>query len=468
MAMVETSARGPRNRRLLQKEKCLGQFPISTSIRYSRYTQRRRSTMIIFRFEKALAPRLLNLGLRALTMICRLFLLLLLARLIEPGELGLFGLVAATIAFSLYFLGFDFYVHTARELVRHPQADWGGLVKSQIALTGLTYLLATPILVFLFAEKVLPLFLAPWLAVLMVLEHVNQELSRLFIAIGSPIVASLILFLRSGVWVLPLGILLLLNAEGLRLETVFLYWTFGGLLGAGFGAICLYRLELGGWSKRIDWHWIFRGLRIAIPFLAGTLCLRAIFTLDRYMFEAYLGLETLAAYVLFVGIAATLNSFLEAGVFAFLYPALVKHWGSKSAEAFRYTGRALLSQVVTVCIVFSAFALLILPFLLSWLDNEIYTDSKDLFYWLLIAMMLFVLSMIPHYSLYAQGLDKFIQLGHFLSLAVFVVTVLIVGAFDKFLSVPIALCVTFFMLLVVKSVACMLLTPPDYKWFSNK
>lgn len=424
--------------------------------------------MMIFSVKKTVVNRLLNFGLRALTMMCRFFLLVLLARLIEPHELGLFGLLAATIAFSLYFLGFDFYIHTARELVRHSRAEWGGLVKSQMALTGLTYLLAAPVFVFLFLEGILPLFLAPWLAVLMVLEHINQELCRFFIAIGSPIIASVILFMRSGIWVLPLFVLLLLGAESLRLESIFFYWACGGLLGAGFGAGCLYKMGFGGWSKHIDWYWIFRGLKIALPFLAGTLCLRAIFTLDRYVFEAYLGLDTLAAYVLFFGVAATLNSFLDAGVFAFLYPALVKYWGSNSPENFKSNGRAMLVQVIIVCLVFSMVALLMLPFLLGWLDNDVYADNKNLFYWLLIAMNLFVLSMVPHYSLYAQGLDKVIQLGHFASLAAFVFTVFIVGVFDKFISVPVALCVTFFMLLFFKSVACMLLTPADYKWFSSK
>ena len=54
---------------------------------------------------KVVAPRVANVALRALAIGSKFALILALARLLEPADLGMFGLFAATVGFSVVLIG---------------------------------------------------------------------------------------------------------------------------------------------------------------------------------------------------------------------------------------------------------------------------------------------------------------------------------------------------------------------------
>src|SRR5690606_20238622 len=114
-----------------------------------------------------------------LTLIGRFLLIFFLARFLEPAELGLYGLFSATISYALYLLGFDFYTFTTREVLRRERSEWGGLLKSQLGLSAVLYGVFLPLLVLIFVQGLLPWQLAGLFFVLLVLEHLTQELGRL-------------------------------------------------------------------------------------------------------------------------------------------------------------------------------------------------------------------------------------------------------------------------------------------------
>lgn len=59
--------------------------------------------------EREVLERLLNLVLRGTTLVSKFALLFVLAKFLEPLEVGLYGLFSATIFYCLMALGFDFY-----------------------------------------------------------------------------------------------------------------------------------------------------------------------------------------------------------------------------------------------------------------------------------------------------------------------------------------------------------------------
>lgn len=70
--------------------------------------------------------QLTNIAIRGSTLASKFLLIFFLARFLEPSELGVYGLFAATIGYSLYLLGFDFYTYTTRELLKCDRSQWGG------------------------------------------------------------------------------------------------------------------------------------------------------------------------------------------------------------------------------------------------------------------------------------------------------------------------------------------------------
>ncbi|UVO19518.1 MULTISPECIES: lipopolysaccharide biosynthesis protein [Pseudomonadaceae] len=409
------------------------------------------------------SQRLLNVALRGMTLVSKFLLIFFLARFLEPAELGIYGLLVVTIGYALYLLGFDFYSYTTRELLKRERSEWGSLLKGQGALSSVLYTVFLPLLSLIFLKGLLPWSLAGWFFVLLILEHLTQELGRLLIAISEQLLASLILFLRSGAWAVVVTALMFIEPESRSLDFVLGAWALGGLAALLLGICRISRLEIGGWRRQIDWHWIGCGLKIAIPLLVATLAVRGVFTLDRYWFEWLAGLEILGAYVLFMGFSSALMSFLDAGVFAFSYPGLISAYSQQNVTAFRQGLYRLLVQTLVLAAVFAVIALLLIGPLLQWLDKPLYIEHQNLFPWLLVATLLYAVSMVPHYGLYAQGHDRPIIYSHIASLLCFIPVTWLFSLHWPLLAVPLGLCTTFMLMLLWKVWAFFYMTPVHYR-----
>jgi O-antigen/teichoic acid export membrane protein len=414
------------------------------------------------------SQRLFSVSLRGLTLASKFLLIFFLARFLEPLELGVYGLLSATVGYSLYFLGVDFYTYTTRELLKSDRGQWACMLKSQCALYFVLYILVMPFLGAIFYYKFLPVNTIFWFFVLLVLEHVNQELGRLLVAISEQLYASVLLFLRSGLWALLITCLMFFNPEMRSVDTVFFAWSLGGLAASLLGVYKIKAMNLSGWMDRVDWPWVVRGLKIATSLLLATLAVRGILTLDRYWFQELVGTEVLGAYVLFMGISMALMSFLDAGVFAFLYPSLISSFQQGNARAFRLSMKALLLQTVGLSIAFVLVSLLTIGPILGWLDRPIYTVHRELFGWLLLATILFTSSMVAHYGLYAQGHDRPIIFSHVASLMLFALATWGFSQYWKQLAVPLGLCVSFFFMACWKFWEFYRLTPLAYRPFQSE
>lgn len=407
--------------------------------------------------------RLINVALRGMTLASKFLLIFFLARFLDPAELGLYGLLTATIGYALYLLGFDFYAFTTRELLKRERSDWGGLLKDQGALSAVLYAVFLPLLCLVFFNGLLPWSLAGWFFALLVIEHVTQELGRLLIAISEQLLASLVLFLRSGAWAVAVTALMFFEADTRTLNYVLGAWTLGGLFALLLGIYRISQLKIGGWHKAVDWQWIGKGLKVAIPLLIATLAIRGVFTLDRYWFEALAGLEVLGAYVLFMGFCSALMSFLDAGVFAFSYPGLIAAHSRQDATAFRHGLRMLLMQTLLLSTIFAVLALLLITPLLQWLDRPVYIDHQSLFPWILVATVLYAIGMVPHYALYAQGHDRPIIQSHIVSGLIFIPATWLFSLYSSLLAVPLGLSAAFTLILLWKSWLFFQLTPAHYR-----
>lgn len=407
--------------------------------------------------------RVLNVALQGVTLASRFLLIFFLARFLEPAQLGLYGLLTATIGYSLYFLGFDFYTFTTREILKRERHEWGGLLKNQVALSLVLYVVFIPLLSLMFFKGLLPWRLAGWFFALLVLEHINQELGRLLVAISEQVLASVVLFLRQGTWVVAVTAVMAVEPAARSLDYVLGAWTVAGFVAVLAGAYRLTQLNIAGWQKKIDWKWITTGLKVSAPFLVATLAIRGVFTLDRYWFESLGGLDVLGAYVLFMGISGSLMAFLDAGVFAFGYPDLIGAYQKKQPVLFYKTVRTLLVQAGMLTVAFSAVSLLLLSHLLGWLGNPLYVAHQNLYPWMLITMILYALGMVPHYALYAQGLDRPIIQSHIGSLVIFVIATWLFSQSWPMFAVPLGLCAAFGLILVWKAWAFFKLTPLPYR-----
>lgn len=401
--------------------------------------------------------RLLNIGLRITTLATRFAFVFVLAKFVDPTRVGFYGLFTASIGYALYLVGLDFYTYATREIIRAPARRRGPMIKGQIALSGGLYVVVVTGSLAVLGMADWPGYLYWWFAPILVLEYLNQEISRLLIALSQQVTASIVLFLRQGSWAIAIVSLFAFVPQSRNLELVFALWTASGIAAAGLGAWKLSRLEIAGWRLPVDWHWVRRGITVSIGFLMATLALRGIQTFDRYWLEHLGGVELVAAYVLFIGMAGSLLVFLDAGIFAFTYPELIRLHQDDAREQARAVVRRALWQTLLGIVAFGAVSWYLLPHLLHWIGNPRYEREIGLYPWVLAAMAVNAIGMIPHYALYARGFDKPIIASHILGLAIFVAVTWALGRDGSALAVLIGINTAFFLILGVKSAAYLLL-----------
>lgn len=396
------------------------------------------------------AKRLLNLSLRAATLMSKFALIFVLAKFLEPAEVGLYGLLSATVFYVLMALGFDFYTFATRELIVTDRVNWASMLRDQGVFYGITYTALLPLCLLLFWLGFLPWQLAVWFFPLLALEHLATEFNRLLIATSEPLWASIVLFVRSGAWAVIAALWMWLDPAQRTLGFMLAAWAIGVLAACILGASRLRGLDRASLQRAIDWPWIRKGIRVALPFVLATLSLRGLYTIDRYWIEALGGLEQLAAYVLFVGIANAIMSFLDAAVFTFAYPALIASAGKGDRTTFDRQMRRLGQHTLAVTLGLSIAAILCAGPLIDWLDRPSYTQHFGLLYWTVLAAALSGISMIPHYGLYARRKDRPIIFSHLASLPIFFLASLALIPLLGIAAVPAAMALAFLFLLLAK------------------
>lgn len=397
-----------------------------------------------------LISRTINLFIRSFTLLGKFLLVFFLARYLPIEEVALYGIIAASISFGLYFIGLDFHNYSSRELLKTSNNKWGKLLKSQAIFFILSYIILLPIFSASFYFEFIPWSLFFYVIPLLILEHISQELRRFLIITNKQTPANLMLFIRSGGWCVIASAFLFLTESTRNLEFILKLWILGDFISIIFGLKVASYLTIKGWNLRVNWNWILEGIKISIPLLISTLAIRGIFTIDKYWFESINSRSELAAYVFYLSISNALMSFLESGIFSHSYPKLIEYKISEKLDLFKKELRGMFLGTSAISILFIAFIYLTLPLILKFVGNSTYSENQDLLFMLLITIIAYAFSCIPNYGIYALGFDSKIVKSNTLSIGIFVATAFIISQKQPYWAIPISLALTFTALLVYK------------------
>ncbi|MCT9167226.1 hypothetical protein B9X71_14020 [Acinetobacter baumannii] len=368
-----------------------------------------------------LAP-LINLSIKALTLLGKFILIFYIAKYLPPQEVGIYGLLVVIVSYSLYAVGFDFYTFSTRELLHKEKEKWGSFLKAQGYLILFTYLLFLPLILILCSYFINTKWLL-FLFFLIILEHLNQELMRLLIVDKKLVWANNLLFIRSGLWCYVIIIAMYFSLIEKNLSNILYFWLISDLFSLFIGWFILKKGIYFQNNDKLQIEWIKKGLRICIPLLGSTLILRGITTLDRIWLEKLEGLEVIAAYSLFFGLANSILSFLDTGVFSFIYPKMIQENNNKNN--FVKLVKKMFLQTIFLTSFISIFLIMSLPYLLNWIGKNIYYKYENIFYIILLSNIFYCIGMIPHYILYSKHQDKQIVITHIWGLCVFILSTLL-------------------------------------------
>jgi len=364
-----------------------------------------RSRMLDLVTRPAVVGTVSALILRALTLASRFLLSLLLARMLLPAEMGQYGLLTAALAFALLAVGLEFYSYTLRELVPATPERRARIIADQMAL-GSAALLAVGIVVAgAVAAGLFPARLAPWFLVILVTEHVSLEATRILIITWRPVRAYIGVFLRGGIWVYAMALLMFAAPSTRTLETVLVWWALGGVLSIAFSAFSMTDLpwsELRGY--RSDLKIIGEGLRTARPFMLTAAGALVISYVDRFVIDAFVGREALGIYTFYSTILIGLLSLGGSVSHQFLPKVIAGH--AAGPDAFRAALRSFLWSMLALVSGTMIISSLAMAPMLAALGLSAYGAGIGVFYAMLPGIFLRMLADVPSYALYAARSDN--------------------------------------------------------------
>lgn len=365
---------------------------------------------------------LANITLRGSTLISKFLLLFILAKYAEPSELGVYGLITVSVSYLLYLLGLDFYTYSTREIITNDHNAHSEIIKNQTYFHLIVYAIVLPFVSLLFAFNIFDASLIIPFYFLLILEHIAQELNRILIAIGKVITASVVLFFRSGLWCYIAGLLIYFDVYEDNLIVTLIAWIVGAAVATGIG---FWELRNLPWKSAhtltIDWQWIKSGLSVAALFFFGTLCLRGIYTADRYIVNYLSGITAVGVYTFYMGACNAYSTFIDASVVSFRYVKMVESYRKGDIKQFLQNRKSMLNAILAVSAFVFAVAIFLIEPVVGIVGREEYLENIPYFFVMLGATFFITVSLVSHYSLYAFGEDKVLSAINFSGIVIFLI-----------------------------------------------
>ncbi|MFX0556026.1 oligosaccharide flippase family protein [Maribacter sp. CXY002] len=344
---------------------------------------------------------ILNLCLRGLTILCKFLLSILIVKKLSVNDLGVFGIFQTTITLVIYILGFDFYTYNARELIKNERGSINYYIGNQAVFHLLVYLIVLPLSFFLFLKNIINIEYVLYFYIILVFEHISQEIYRMLIAIKKSVIASLTLFLRSGLWVLMLFMFWELIYGKAEISLVFSLWIVGVIISIIVGVVFLKFKP----RFKVDLYWIGKGIKMSLPFLIATIFYKIIEFSGRYFLDFYWTKEEVGIFTFYSGISNAMFVFVQSMVIVVMSPYLIESSNIGKEEFFKVF-KKYKKQIITTTIIGFLLACICIYPLLFIIGNELLLKNIDVFLLLLLAVVFFCFSYIPHYGLYVYHQDK--------------------------------------------------------------
>lgn len=348
-----------------------------------------------------------NLTLRGSGLGGKLVLLVLIGRYLGTAELGVYGLFSATTTIMMFVLGLDFYAFNTREMLARPMHERGRFIRDQMLLHLVTYAIVLIPVSLLVVPRFLPASALGWFFIVAVLEHLSQELYRLLVTLQRQTLANAVLFVRAGLWVVPVCLLWALDVPGTRrLEAVWIGWSAGSLASVAIALLALRASPLGAVrGVPVAWGWILSGVGVSVPFFLSTVFAKLIDFADRYMIDWWRTKEEVGVYSLYANLANGLNHVVFTLVVIMEYPALIEACYHRPMEEYRRRLRGFTLRIAAVSVAASLLLVAGLRPIVSLTGRAEIAGDLDVCWILIAANLCFNLAYAPHYHLYAHKRD---------------------------------------------------------------
>ena len=199
----------------------------------------------------------------------------------------------------------------------------------------------------------------------------------MLVAMNKQLQASVVLFIRWGVWVYIILPIMYFLPELRTIESLLSAWMIGSLISVAIGVISINKMIPSWQWSSVNVQWIRQGFKVAGYFLVATLCFRGLLTFDRYLVEALSSIELLGVYVFYIGLIMGSFSFLEPAVFSFIYPKLLHSYQRGEKDIYLKSIKDISVSTILVSFFMAGIIWLVSPQIINWIDKPIYNEHLD-------------------------------------------------------------------------------------------
>ncbi len=346
--------------------------------------------------------KIINAGLRVLPLGAKFILFTILSKYLGVEEYGVFSLIATTVTLSIFFLGLDLYNFSIRDLLSNREninTKISNIFSFYFFIYIIFLLLGIPLLIFSgFSTNIVIVTM-----LICILEHLNQEIFRLQIAFKKVLLANLSFFVRVCGWtIFLLGIIFF--DEKISIVTILKIWLLFNIIGLIVNIfIAGKELIQVKFSPKIDFKYLEKALKTSALFFIGTISLKSIEYVNRYIVDIILGKEMTGVFSFYSNIAIVITVYVNAIVISFELPVIIENSKSGNLKSFfKKFEKSLLVQILVI----STLLLLAIWPLLIWQNIDLYKEHFPLLIFLLIGGGLMNYSLCYHFYLYVKNEDK--------------------------------------------------------------
>lgn len=383
-------------------------------------------------------------------MVARLILVLAIAKLLPVESVGVFGIMLASITYGALVIGMDVYAYSQRKMIGKEINEWGVVIQHQLISHLAGYLILLPLFSLIFIFEIINTKYIFWFYSILVLEHLFQEIYRILVSMNKQILASSIMFISMGLWVL-IVIPLMYTYDDLRnLNTILIFWLLGGLFAVSIGGYVIYSAVYKWNVLQLNMSWIKKGYGVGITFLVSSLFFKGLFVVDKYYVEILSDQDILSVYVVYSAIVLGFFNIIEPAVHSFLYPKMIETFQKKDFNGYQVLFKEMIVSSTVISILLFILMYSGSSIIIQWINIDIYTEHAVIFNILMLAGFILSLSQIFHYGLYCTKGDKWIVFANIAAFFIFLTFVFMFKDKDAIYTVSMALIWSFASLLVIK------------------
>lgn len=293
------------------------------------------------------------LAMRASTLACKFGLVIFIGRYLDLASLGLYGLAVGAVSFGPVVIGMGMVQLIMRDAVTLSLSQLTIDLRHYWCYTASAYglmLICAILITIVFGASELWLLII----VIMLFEHLGNDVFLMLSSLERPVLANLTAFLRGAAWILVYVPIAIWEPAFRSNVVLFEFW-----LGGTVSAFLLFAWGSRSWPWKaafkvpLEVSWIAMTIRKASVVYVSDLSFVGSQYLDRYLVTLFLGLELAGVYFLYWSFASAAGSFVSIAVFQIQRPRLIKAYHDGGARTHRQLAARFMKTTISATAVLS-------------------------------------------------------------------------------------------------------------------